>query len=310
MKHRKIGDLSVSLVGLGCNNFGGRLDAGGTAEVVHAALDVGVNFFDTADVYGGTRSEQLLGRALADRREAAVVATKFGAPNSAPEGVARGSVAWVTRACEASLRRLGTDYIDYYQIHFPDPDVPIEETLGAMDALVRAGKVREIGCSNFGSSRLYEAARVSAERELARFRTVQNRYSVLHRDPEPKVVPACRDLGMGLLPYFPLESGLLTGKYRTGEAPPAGTRLAAMPEAARTRFLGDAQLAQVERLREYAASHGHDLLTLAISWLASSPVVTSVIAGATTAEQVRSNAAAAGWEMSDQERADIDALVS
>jgi aryl-alcohol dehydrogenase-like predicted oxidoreductase len=310
VKHRKIGDLSVSVVGLGCNNFGGRLDAEGTAGVVHAALAAGINFFDTADIYGGTRSEEHLGRALADRRSSAVIATKFGAPGSAPDGVARGSAEWVAQACEASLRRLGTDYIDYYQIHFPDGDVPIEETLQALDTLVRSGKIREIGCSNFGSSRLYEAARVSEERNLAGFRTVQNRYSVLYRDPESKVVPACRELGIGLLPYFPLESGLLTGKFRAGEALPSGTRLAAMPEPARTRFLDDAQLAKVERLREYAAAHGHDLLTLAISWLASSPVVTSVIAGATSAEQVRSNAAAAVWEMTDAERAEIDALVS
>jgi len=310
LEHRTIGSLTVSVVGLGCNNFGGRMDAAATADVVSAAIDAGINFFDTADMYGGGLSEQHLGKALGSRRSQVLVATKFGAPRSAPEGVARGSEKWIRTAVERSLERLGTDYIDHYQMHFPDPEVPIEDTLGALHELVREGKVREIGCSNFGSSRLQEASRAAAEKQLTPFRTVQNRYSVLYRDPEPKVVPACRELSIGLIPYFPLESGLLSGKYRKGEEMPAGTRLSAFPEAQRARFLGDATFDRVERLRAYAEDRGHSLLELAVSWLVSNPVVSSVIAGATRTEQVAANAAAAGWSMTDAERAEVDALVS
>jgi len=309
MEHAVIGSLSVSRVGLSCNNFGGRLDDAGSERVVRAALDCGIDFFDTADVYGGQRSEEILGAALRGVRDRVVIATKFGAPGSADEGLQRGSRAWILQAVERSLKRLGTDVIDLYQLHFPDAEVPIEETLGALDELVKAGKVREIGCSNFGSTRLREAARVSEEKSLAAFRTVQNRYSVLHREPEEKVVPACRELGMGLIPYFPLESGLLTGKYRAGEGLPDGTRLAGMPDAQRERFLAEGRFEQVERLREYARGRGHELLELAISWLAADPTVVSVIAGATTPEQVAANAAAAGWAMGASERAEIAALV-
>ena len=191
MEQRSIGQLSVSLVGLGCNNFGRRLDAAGTREVVSAALDAGINFFDSADVYGEGKSEEFLGQALRGRRDQAVVATKFGAPGSSPDGTARGSAEWVRAAVEQSLKRLGTDYIDHYQLHFPDADVPVAETLGALHELVQAGKVREIGCSNFGSGRLREAAQVAMAAASTPFRTVQNRYSILHRDPEAKVVPAC-----------------------------------------------------------------------------------------------------------------------
>jgi aryl-alcohol dehydrogenase-like predicted oxidoreductase len=309
MEHRTIGSLSVSRVGLGCNNFGGRLDASGTDRVVRAALDAGVDFFDTADVYGGRQSEELLGKALSDVRDRVVIATKFGAPGSADEGFERGSRAWVERAVEHSLERLGTDTIDLYQMHFPDGEVPIEETLGALDDLVRAGKVREIGCSNFGSTRIREAAGVSSQKGLAPFRTVQNRYSVLHRQPEEKVVPVCRELGVGLIPYFPLESGLLTGKYRAGEELPEGTRLAGMPEAQRERFLADGRFDQVERLRSYAEARGHSLLALAMSWLASNPTVVSVIAGATRPEQVAANVAAVDWKLTDEERDEISTLL-
>ena len=308
MEHRAIGDLSVSVVGLGCNNFGRRLDARATETVVHAALDHGIDLFDSADVYGDGHSEEFLGRALRGRRDRAVIATKFGAPGSAHDGMARGSRDWIRQAVENSLERLGTDHIDLYQIHFPDPDVPIAETLGALDELVRAGKVREIGCSNFGSTRLREAADCAREGGFAPFRSVQNRYSVLHREPDPKVVPACSELGMGLIPYFPLESGLLTGKYRAGADLPPGTRLAGMPEQQRERFLAGGALERVEPLQAYAAEHGRDLLELAISWLASCPVVPSVIAGATRPEQIERNATAAGWKLTADERAEIAAL--
>ena len=309
MEHRPIGSLSVSVVGLGCNNFGGRIDAEAGARVVHAALDAGIDFFDTADTYGGGLSEEILGKALRGRREQAIVATKFGAPGSAPAGSKRGSADWIASAVERSLKRLGTDRIDLYQMHFPDADVPLEETLGALDGLVRAGKVRELGCSNFGSTLIGQAARVSADKQAAPFRTVQNRYSVLTRDPEAKVLPACREHGLGFIPYFPLESGLLTGKYREGEPLPADARLALFPEEQRARFLADGVLARVERLRAHAEQSGHSLLELAISWLATNPEVTSVISGATRPEQVFANAAAASWRMSAAERAAIDSLL-
>jgi aryl-alcohol dehydrogenase-like predicted oxidoreductase len=309
MEHRPIGSLSVSVVGLGCNNFGGRIDAEASARVVHAALDAGIDFFDTADVYGGGLSEEILGKALRGRRDEAIVATKFGAPGSAPAGSKRGSADWIRSAVERSLKRLGTDRIDLYQMHFPDAEVPLEETLGALDELVRAGKVRELGCSNFGSTLIEQAARISASKQVAPFCSVQNRYSVLTRDPEAKVLPACREHGLGFIPYFPLESGLLTGKYRDGEPLPANTRLSLFPEEQRARFLADGALARVERLRGYAEKSGHSLLELAISWLATNPQVVSVISGATRAEQVGANAAAASWRMSAQERAAIDALL-
>jgi aryl-alcohol dehydrogenase-like predicted oxidoreductase len=261
-------------------------------------------------VYGGGLSEEYLGQALRDRRDDVVIATKFGAPGSSDEGVARGSAAWVRSAAERSLRRLGTDRIDHYQLHFPDAEVPIEETLGALHELVSEGKVREIGCSNFGSTRIHEASDAAASRGLTPFRTVQNRYSVLHRGPEPKVIPACAERGISLIPYFPLESGLLTGKYLKGQPLPEGTRLAGMPGDQRQRFLDDGSFERLTRLRGYAEAHGRSLLELAISWLASSPAVVSVISGATRPEQARANAEAAGWKLSQDERSEIDALVA
>lgn len=308
MERRSIGGLSVSAVGLGCNNFGRRLDAAATREVVSAALDAGIDFFDTADVYGEGQSEAFLGQALRGRRSRAIVATKFGAPGSSPDGTARGSATWVRTAVAHSLKRLGMDHIDHYQLHFPDPEVPVAETLGALHELVQEGKLREIGCSNFGSTRLREADAAARAGGLTPFRTVQNRYSILHREPDAKVVPACRELGIGLLPYFPLESGLLSGKVHKREPLPEGTRLAAMPEDQRARFLAADTLDRMERLREYASAHGRSLLELAVSWLASSPVVASVIAGATRPEQVAANARAGGWKLSEEERAEVAAL--
>jgi aryl-alcohol dehydrogenase-like predicted oxidoreductase len=220
---RSIGSLSVSVVGLGCNNFGRKLETGGTARVVQAALDAGITFFDTADSYGDTQSEVFLGRALAGRRHDAVIGTKFG--SKLDEQRHGASPAYIRRAVEDSLRRLNTDRIDLYQLHWPDPEVPIADTLGALDGLVKAGKVREVGCSNFSPAQLREADQ-AARPGAATFASLQNEYSLLHQEPEAEVLPLCQDLRMAFIPYFPLASGLLTGKYRKGQPPPAGSRIA------------------------------------------------------------------------------------
>jgi len=306
---RRIGGLEVSVAGLGCNNFGMRIDEAASRAVVNAAIDAGVTHFDTADLYGGTLSEKILGRALGSRRDDVVVATKFGmlAP---PEGLTGGHPDWVTQAVEDSLRRLGTDRIDLYWLHAPDAKTPIGDTLEALDRLVAAGKVREIGCSNFSAAQLDEAAAAAAELGVHRFVTVQNEYSLLQHAPEAEVLPACARLDMSLVPYFPLASGLLTGKYRRGEDPPAGTRLAVWPKERVDSMLKDEKFTMVERLDELARSHGHTLPELALSWLASNPLVSSVIAGATSPEQVRQNAAATtAWEMTDPERTEVAALL-
>jgi aryl-alcohol dehydrogenase-like predicted oxidoreductase len=311
VEQRQLGALTVSVAGLGCNNFGGRIDEAETKAVVAAALDAGVTFFDTADLYGGGgASEELLGRALGGRRDEAVITTKFGMLTP-PDGLSGGSPRWVARAADDSLRRLDTDRIDLYLIHQPDPDTPIGDTLAAMTALVDVGKVREIGCSNFSGDQLGEAATAARERGLRPFATVQNDYSLLQREPERDVVPACERLGMTLTPYFPLASGLLTGKYRRGEAPPAGTRLSSMPTDRVDRFLGGRRMDLVERLTEFAERHDHTLPELALSWLAGNPLVPSVIAGATRPEQVRSNAAATTvWALTADERAEVDAITT
>jgi aryl-alcohol dehydrogenase-like predicted oxidoreductase len=308
MRTRRIGQLEVSVVGLGCNNFGMRIDEAATRRVVDAALDAGITYLDTADVYGGTRSEEFLGRALGARRDEVVVATKFGMTGSPDGEHSGGDPAWVRRAVEDSLGRLGTDRIDHYQLHRPDPDVPVAETLGALDELVRQGKVRELGCSNFDAEQLEAAAGAAAERDLTPFRTVQNRYSVLHREPERGVTEACRRLGMGLVPYFPLESGLLTGKVSAEGEAPDDSRLSLMDADRRRSFVTDERLAAVERLRAYAADHGRSLLELAFAWLLAEPSVVSVIAGATKPDQVTANAAAGGWELTPEQRAEITAL--
>jgi aryl-alcohol dehydrogenase-like predicted oxidoreductase len=304
METRRIGTLHVSVVGLGCNNFGWRLDAAQTSEVVHAALDVGINFFDTADIYGRTHSEEFLGRALGRRRSDVVIATKFG---MAVDETRRGArPAYVLQAAEDSLRRLGTDHVDLYQIHQPDPTVPIADTLGALDTLVKAGKVREIGCSNFSADQLREAE--SAVRSGAgRFVSVQNEYSLLDREAEREVIPECEKLGLAFIPYFPLASGLLTGKYRRGQPPPPGARLA--PGGRFENTLTEKNLEWVEALIQFAESRQHTLLELAISWLAARPTVTSVIAGATTSQQVKMNAAAAAWRLSKADLAEIDKIL-
>ena len=304
MDTRRIGSLTVSVVGLGCNNFGARLDAARTAAVVQAALDAGITFFDTADIYGGTRSEEFLGRALGTRRRDVIVATKFDMAVDARRR--RAKPEYVRQAAEDSLRRLGTECIDLYQLHQPDPDTPIADTLEALDGLVRAGKVREIGCSNFSADQV-RAAQQAVRPGAARFASVQNEYSLLHREAEKAVIPECLRAGLSFIPYFPLASGLLTGKYRRGQPPPAGSRLQSQFG---TEPFTDANLVLVESLRTFAASREHSLVDLAVSWLASRPAVASVITGATSAQQVQANAAAAGWRLTEGELARVDAILA
>jgi aryl-alcohol dehydrogenase-like predicted oxidoreductase len=275
--------------------------------VVDAALEHGITLFDTADVYGGDgRSEELLGRALGSRRDEAVVATKFGMRLDEQRQGAHPD--YVRRACEDSLRRLGTDRIDLYQLHAPDPEVPIAETLGALDELVRAGKVVEIGNSNFSGAQLDEAEQAARDAGGARFVVAQNHWSVLSRDVEEDVVPASERNGLVVLPYFPLASGLLTGKYRAGVDPDPSWRIAQMPEERREKLLREERLRKVAALEQVAGDRGHSLLELAFSWLAVQPVVASVIAGATRPEQVAANVAAADWELDDDTLAAVDGI--
>jgi aryl-alcohol dehydrogenase-like predicted oxidoreductase len=303
MDTRRIGSLEVSVVGLGCNNFGGRLDLAATKAVVNAALDAGITFLDTADVYGGTKSEEFLGRILAGRRDRVTIATKFG---MALDDERKGAKpAYVKRACEDSLRRLKTDRIDLYYLHRPDPETPIADTLGALDDLVRGGKVREIGCSLFTAAQLREAR--AAAGKGARFAAVQNEYSLLVREPEREVLAECGRLGLAFVPYYPLASGLLTGKYRRGQPAPKGTRLAINP-GWNERFLTDPNVARAESLAAFAESRGHTLLELAFSWLLRHRVVASVIAGATSPEQVRANVAAGSWKLTAEDVARVDAI--
>ena len=297
MRHRALGasGLVVSVVGVGCNAFGSRVDADGVREIVDAALDVGITFFDTSDTYGLGASEELLGAALRGRRDEVVVATKFGMDMqgaNGPDHGARASRGYVRRAVEASLRRLGTDHIDLYQLHQPDLVTPVEETLEAMNELVDEGKVRYLGCSNFAAWEVTEAAWTARTRRLRGFVTAQNEYSLYNRVAEEELVPACLAAGVGLLPYFPLAYGLLTGKYSGGTAP-EGSRLSA--ESQRRRLDG-ADFSRIDALQEYADARGLDLLTVAMSGLAAQPAVGSVIAGVSRAEQVRTNAAAGSWE--------------
>ena len=288
--------LRVSRVGLGCNNFGGRIDLDATRAVVEEALDTGVTFFDTAAVYGnGGDSERFLGEILEGRRDEVVLATKFGWGPEAGDGSAQ----TVRTSIEGSLERLRTDHVDLYYLHKPDPDTPIVETLGALDELVREGKVRAVGCSNFSADQLAEADRVARENDLVRFTVLQNQYSVLRRDDDEDVLPLCRELGVSYIPYFPLASGLLTGKYRRGEPAPEGARLAG-------HEIEDERFDRVEACASFAEEHGHSLHELAICALASTPGVGSIIAGATTPGQVRANvAAASAWRL---ERDELDAL--
>ncbi len=303
MERRKIGSLEVSVVGLGCNNFGGRLDRKRTAAVVTAALEAGITFLDTADTYGDTKSEEFIGHALKGRRQEVVVATKFGMEIDRKRKGAKPE--YVRRACEDSLKRLKTDWIDLYQLHRPDPETPIADTLGALDELVREGKAREIGCSYFTAAQLREAR--AAAGAGAQFVSVQNEYSLLVREPEREVLAECEREGCAFLPYYPLASGALTGKYGPGRAPPRGTRLAANPDSWQ-RWLGGRNLEIVGALDAFAASAGHTLLELAFGWLLGHAAVASVIAGAMSPEQVRANVASAGWRLSAGEMARVDEI--
>jgi aryl-alcohol dehydrogenase-like predicted oxidoreductase len=314
MRYRRLGDsgLMVSVVGIGCNNFGGRIDAARAAEVVHAALDHGVTLFDTADVYGNPSgaSEQALGAALGKRRDEVIIATKFGSNTggeNGPDWGARGGRRYLVQAVEASLRRLGTDYIDLYQMHVPDPVTPIEETLVALDDLVRAGKVRYLGNSNFAGWQIADAAWTARTRGLTPFVSAQNRYSLVDRTVEAEVIPACERFGLGMLPYFPLESGLLTGKYRQDAPAPDGTRLSGERFAPR---LANAPWDKIHKLEDFATERGVSPLTVAIGGLAAQPAVASVIAGATNAEQVAANVAAGDWQPTAEDVETLNALTA
>jgi aryl-alcohol dehydrogenase-like predicted oxidoreductase len=314
MSYRRLGrsGLVVSVVGLGCNNFGRKLDADGARAVVDAALNAGITLYDTADIYGTPHgsSEELLGAALKGRRDDVVLATKFGmdmAGMNGPDHGARGARSYIVRAVEASLRRLDTDHIDLYQMHTPDPATPIDETLAALDDLVHAGKVRYLGNSNFAGWQIADADWTARTAGVTPFISAQNQYSLLHRDTEIEVVPGCEHFGLGLLPFFPLDSGLLSGKYRRGEKPTEGTRLSLERYQ---RWLDGADWDTIEALTLYAAERGHSLLDVAIAGLAARPAVTSVIAGATTPDQVRANAAAGTWQLTADEQAALDKLLA
>jgi aryl-alcohol dehydrogenase-like predicted oxidoreductase len=307
MQQRRLGKSGpqVSLVGLGTNNFGGRIDLAASRRVVDRALDLGVTLIDTADVYGHNGgSEECLGQILGARRNTVVLASKFGLPMG--RGLGGASARYIMQAVEASLRRLKTDWIDLYQLHTPDADTPIDETLRALDALKRAGKIRFIGCSNLPAAQLAEAMSVSERARLAAFVCCQDEYSLLERGPEQALFAVMRKHGLGLLPYFPLGSGLLTGKYKRGAPLPAGSRFAANPR--RGGLLNDRNWRLVEALSVFAAERGHTLLELAMSWLASRSCVASIIAGATKPEQVEQNVAAVGWSLSADDLAAVDQI--
>jgi len=300
---RRIGSLEVTLIGLGTNNFGLGMAAEAVPPVVDAAIEQGINFFDTSDSYGD--SEERLGRALGGRREQVLLATKFGSRVRGQEGTGGAKPEYVRRAVDASLQRLGTDRIDLYQIHRPDAETPIADTLGALAELVEAGKVREIGCSNFSAKQLREA--YDASGGGPRLASVQNHYNLLNRADEAEVIPTCEELGIAYLPYFPLASGLLTGKYKRGEKPAEGTRMQLWGDRA-SGVLTDQAFDRVEALTTWAADHGHSLLDLAIAWLAANPTVASVIAGATKVDQVVANAAGAGWTLTPSEASEVDLI--
>ena len=312
MKVRRLGTsgLKVSEIGLGCNNFGQRLDLEATRRVVHRALDLGITLFDTADGYGNRGgSETQLGEVLGTKRRDIVLATKFGWPMDDVGVLRGGSRRYLMRAVEDSLRRLKTDWIDLYQFHTPDPETPLEETLRALDDLVRQGKVRYVGCSNFAGWQVADAAWISRSEGLAPFVSVQNEYSLLVRDVESEVVPAMQKFGLGLLPFFPLAGGLLTGKYRHGEPLPAGARLTDTKRSA-DRFLTERNWRIVDALQAFADSKGRKLLDVAVGWVLARPWVGSVIAGATSAEQIESNVAAGAVRLADDEIAELDRLTA
>jgi aryl-alcohol dehydrogenase-like predicted oxidoreductase len=312
MEFRNVGrsGLSVSLVGLGCNNFGGRIDFDASRKVVHRALDAGITLFDTADTYGNRgNSEKFLGDLLGARRKDIVLASKFGMAMDDAGTMKGGSRRYIVSAVEASLARLRTDWIDLYQLHQPDPSTPIEETLRALDDLVRAGKVRHIGCSNLPGWQVTDAAWTSLHHGLAPFVSAQDEYSLLHRNHEPHLFPALERFGMGFLPYYPLAGGLLTGKYRKDAPLPEGARLTYFKPAA-DKFLNERNWQRVQALQAFADARGRTLNELAFAWLASKPLVSSVIAGATNPDQIDGNIAAAAWRLSGEEMDEVNRITA
>jgi aryl-alcohol dehydrogenase-like predicted oxidoreductase len=310
MDYRRLGDsgLKVSEIGLGCNNFGMRIDQAGTQAVIDAALEHGVTFFDTADVYGGQgKSEEMMGVAMKGKRHQIVLATKFAMPMG--PGKQGGSRRYIMDAVEASLKRLQTDYIDLYQMHRFDADTPLDETLDALDDLVTQGKVRYIGNSNYTGWQIADADWIARNAHQNRFISAQNHYNLLERNVEHEVTPACGRFGLGVLPFFPLASGLLTGKYTRGEAPPEGTRLAAWG-ARGAQALSDKNFDKLEALSSWASERGHSMLELAFAWLLGHPVVSSVIAGATKPDQVAANAATASWKLTPAEVEEVTKLAA
>jgi aryl-alcohol dehydrogenase-like predicted oxidoreductase len=309
MKTRNLGKAGpqVSLVGLGCNNFGWYIDLEHARAVVHTALDAGMTLFDTADIYGGNgASETMLGEILGSRRKDIVLATKFGMPMDQAGTKKGASRAYIMSEVEASLGRLKTDWIDLYQIHQPDPDTPMEETLRALTDLVAQGKVRYIGCSNHRAWQVVEAEWISRTKGLQAFICCQDEYSLLARGPETELIPAMKSYGLGLLPFFPLASGLLSGKYKRDKLP-EGARLAKTQRLA-DRFINDANWKKVELLQDFCAKRGHSLLELAFSWLAANPVISSIIAGATRPEQIEQNTKAVGWQLTPDDLAEVDRI--
>ena len=308
MEYRQLGrsGLQVSTVGLGTNNFGRRVDADGTAAVVNKALEMGINLFDTSNSYGAGQSEEYIGRALKGKRHEALIATKVSSTVGDGPNQGGNSRQHIVTEVENSLRRLDTDYIDLYQIHWVDPNTPIEETLRALDDLVRQGKVRYIGCSNFKAWQICEAIWTSRSLGISPFVSVQPRYNIMDREIEAELVPFCDEYGMGILPYYPLANGFLTGKYRKGEPPPAGTRLAEEDR----NMLNDAKFDVLQGLEGFAEKRGHTVLELAFAWLLAKGSISSVIAGATKPEQVVSNTRAAGWRLTDADLAEIDTVLA
>ena len=312
MEHRSFGrsGLFVSLAGMGCNTLGWWIGEAEARKVVHAALDAGVALFDTADMYDDGRSETFLGKALGPRRKDVVVVTKFGLKKESDQrDIPRGSRDYIVRSCEGSLKRLRTDWIDLYLHHTPDPRTPVEETLDALDRLVDQGKVRYAGCSNYAGWQIADAAWLAGDRKVAPYVAAQNPWNLLERGIESEVVPACRRFGLGVMPYFPLAMGLLSGKYRRGRRPAKSTRLAG-DDPRYAEMLSEAKFDRVERLADYARERGHSLLELAIGWLASQDVVATVICGATRPAQVKANAAAVtAWRLTSEELAEVDTLL-
>ncbi len=296
--------MQVSLVGLGCNAFGGRVDEKGTHAVMDAAIDAGIDFFDTAETYGGGKSELYMGSGLKGKRDKVFLASKFGFGTSHVADKNRGSPENIRAALDQSLSKLQTDWIDLYQIHRPDPDTPVGETMGALEDLVTAGKIRYYGCSYFTGAQMQEAVDEAARAGLKGFVTAQNAWNMLEREIETDLIPVCESNAIGLLPYYPIAKGLLTGKYRKGNAAPAGSRLSG------DQYLADADFDLLERLEAYARDHGYELLTLAISWLAAQPSIASIISGASRPDQMTANAAAARWKLTEENRNEIDAILT